>query len=123
MNPARRVRGVALGAALITVAAVVFDSWGAATWWGVPALAVGVALSEVAVVSLQFGRQTWAFSLTESVLGAAWVLHPGAWSVFGVMIGVLVAQVTLKRPRIKKQFNIAMFSCATALGSLTAGAT
>jgi hypothetical protein len=123
VNPSKRVRLVALGAALITLAAVVFDSWGAAMWWGVPALAVGVALSEVAVVSLQFGRQTWAFSLTESVLGAAWVLHPGAWSVFGVMVGVLVAQVALKRPRIKKQFNIAMFSCATALGSLVAGVT
>ncbi|HUR51028.1 MAG TPA: hypothetical protein VMZ11_02780 [Mycobacteriales bacterium] len=123
MNPARRVRTVALVAAAVTAAAIVFDSWGAQTWWGLPALAVAVALSEVAVVSLQFGRQTWAFSLTESVLGAAWVVHPGAWSVFGVLVGVLVAQVALKRPTIKKQFNIAMFSCATALGSLVAGAT
>jgi hypothetical protein len=123
VNPTRRVRGVAVCAALITLLAVVFDSWGGGAWWGLPALAAAVALSEVAVVSLQFGRQTWAFSLTESVLGAAWVLHTGAWSVFGVMVGVLVAQVALKRPLIKKQFNVAMFGCATALGSLTAGLT
>jgi hypothetical protein len=114
---------MALAAAVVTAGSVAFDSWGQQTWWGVPALAIAVALSEVAVVSLQFGRQTWAFSLTESVLGAAWVVHPGAWSVFGVMVGALVAQVALKRPLIKKQFNIAMFSCATALGSLVAGAT
>jgi hypothetical protein len=35
---------------------------------------------------------------------------------------VLVAQVALKRPMLKKQFNLAMFSAATALGSLAAGA-
>lgn len=123
MSPSRRVRGVALVAAVITAGAVAADTWGAAPWWAIPALAVAVALSEVAVVSLQFGRQTWAFSLTESVLGAAWVMHTGAWSVFGVAIGVLVAQTALKRPLIKKQFNIAMFSCATALGSAIAGLT
>lgn len=123
MSPSRRVRGVALAAAAITVGAVVTDTWGLAPWWAIPALAVAVALSEVAVVSLQFGRQTWAFSLTESVLGAAWVMHTGAWSVLGVAIGVLVAQTALRRPVIKKQFNIAMFSCATALGSAVAGHT
>ncbi len=123
MSPTRRVRSVALVAAVLTAAAVVGDSWGNSPWWAIPALAVAVALSEIAVVSLQFGRQTWAFSLTESVLGAAWVMHTGAWSVFGVAIGVLVAQVALKRPLIKKQFNIAMFSCATALGSVVAGLT
>jgi hypothetical protein len=123
VNPTRRVRGVALAASFVTAVAVVVDTWGHAPWWAIPALAAAVALSEVAVVSLQFGRQTWAFSLTESVLGAAWVMNTGAWSVFGVMVGVLVAQVALKRPLIKKQFNIAMFSCATALGSVVAGLT
>jgi hypothetical protein len=123
VSPNRRVRAVALVATAVTALAVVVDSWGQAPWWAIPALAAAVALSEVAVVSLQFGRQTWAFSLTESVLGAAWVMHTGAWSVFGVMVGVLVAQVALRRPLIKKQFNIAMFSCATALGSVVAGLT
>ena len=47
--------------------------WGGPPWWALPALALVVALSEIAVVSLQFGRQTWSFSLTESALGAAWV--------------------------------------------------
>lgn len=121
MNPTRRVRALAVGAVVLTLCTVLFDTWGEVSWWAVPALAVAVALSEVAVVSLQFGRQTWAFSLTESVLGAAWVADTGSWTVGGVFVGVLVAQVALKRPTIKKQFNLAMFSCATALGSLVAG--
>ena len=123
MSPSRRVRAAALCAAVIAAAAAGFDSWGMPVWWAIPALAVGVAVSEIAVVSLQFGRQTWAFSLTESVLGAAWVFHPGSWTAAGVCVGVLAAQVALKRPLIKKQFNLAMFSCATALGSVMAGLT
>lgn len=98
------------------------DGWGAPAWWALPALAAAVAMSEIAVVSLQFGRQSWAFSLTESVLGAAWVATTGSWSVVAVLVGVLVAQIVLKRPMLKKQFNIAMFCAATALGSLLAGA-
>ena len=101
MNPTRRVRGIALGAAALTAVALVADHWGGPPWWAIPALAIAVALSELAVVVLQFGRQNWAFSLTESVLGAAWVLHTGAWTVPGVAVGVLVAQVALKRPVIK----------------------
>jgi hypothetical protein len=123
VSPSRRVRAVALCAAVIAAAAGLVDSWSMPAWWAVPALAIAVAVSEVAVVSLQFGRQTWAFSLTESVLGAAWVFHAGSWTAVGVCVGVLAAQITLKRPLIKKQFNVAMFGCATTLGSLVAGAT
>jgi hypothetical protein len=119
----RRVRLVALSAALVALAAAVLDGWGTPAWWAVPALAASVALSELAVVKLEFGRQRWAFSLTESVLGAAWVFSQGGWSVAGVFAGVLVAQTVLKRQSIKREFNVAMFSSATALGSLVAGAT
>lgn len=123
MNPLRRVRLVALLAGLLALGAALADGWGISAWWAAPVLAVAVAVSELAVVKLEFGRQRWAFSLTESVLGAAWVAHPGAWSVAGVFVGVLAAQTLLKRPVVKRQFNVAMFSSATALGSLTAGAT
>jgi hypothetical protein len=121
MSPARRVRAVAAAAALLAAVASLLDVWGTPSWWAVPALAAAVALSEIAVVSLQFGRQTWAFSLTESALGAAWVTGTGNWSVLAVALGVLLAQTVLKRPRLKKQFNLAMFSAATAVGSLVAG--
>jgi len=123
VNPLRRVRTVALFAAVVALVAALTDSWGPSAWWAVPVLAIAVAVSELAVVKLEFGRQRWAFSLTESVLGAAWVVRPGSWSVAGVFVGVLVAQTLLKRPLVKRQFNVAMFSSATALGSLVAGAT
>ena len=122
MSPSRQVRAVAAGAALIALVASLLDVWGAPAWWAVSALVAAVALSEIAVVSLQFGRQTWAFSLTESALGAAWVTGTGNWSVLSVLLGVLTAQTVLKRPLVKKQFNVAMFTAATALGSLVAGA-
>ena len=121
-DPSRSVRAVAAMTAAVAIVAAFLDGWGQPAWWAVPALASAVALSEVAVVSLQFGRQTWAFSLTESVLGAAWVAGTGSWSTLAVLIGVMVAQFALKRPLLKKQFNIAMFCAATALGSLLAGA-
>jgi hypothetical protein len=121
VSPARSVRAVAAGAALVACVAALLDVWGAPVWWALPVLALGVALSEIAVVSLQFGRQTWAFSLTESALGAAWVTGTGNWTVLAVALGVLVAQTVLKRPAVKKQFNLANFSAATALGSLVAG--
>jgi hypothetical protein len=121
-DPARSVRFVAGLTALVAAGGALLDTWGGPAWWALPALAFGVAMSEIAVVSLQFGRQTWAFSLTESVLGAAWVAKTGSWSVVAVCMGVLTAQFVLKRPMLKKQFNIAMFSAATALGSLMAGA-
>ena len=120
MSPARQIRGVAGGAVLVAALAVLVEGWGGPTWWAVPLLAVAVASSEIAVVSLQFGRQTWTFSLTEGALGAAWALRTGGWTVAAVLAGVWVAQTVLKRPAVKKQFNLAMFAAATALGSLVA---
>lgn len=121
MSPQRKVRLLAVAFGCLALVAALRDTWGVTSWYAVPLLALGVALSESAVVSLQFGRQTWAFSLTESVLAVALVAGPGAWIPVGVALGVLTAQAYLKRPRLKKQFNIAMFGGATALASLVAG--
>jgi hypothetical protein len=120
VSPNRTVRGVAVGAAVVAILAALVDSWGMPAWWAIPLLAAGVAASEIAVVSLQFGRQTWTFSLTESALGAAWVISTGSWTAVAVVIGVFIAQTVLRRPSLKKQFNIAVFAGAAALGSLVA---
>ncbi|MCW2598230.1 MAG: hypothetical protein JWM02_59 [Frankiales bacterium] len=122
MSPTRTVRAVTVATAIVGVVACLFDTWGAPSWWGVPMLVAGVAVSEIAIVSLQFGRQTWTFSLTESALGAAWVIGTGNWSPVAVIAGVYIAQTVLRRPALKKHFNMAVFGTAAALGSLTAGA-
>ncbi len=122
MSPTRTVRAVAVATAVAGVVASLLDTWGTPAWWAVPLLAAGVAGAEIAVVSLQFGRQTWTFSLTESALGAAWVIGTGNWSPLAVVIGVYIAQTVLRRPALKKHFNMAVFGTAAALGSLTAGA-
>jgi hypothetical protein len=116
------VRAVAVATALVGVLASLLDTWAAPSWWAVPLLVAGVAASEIAVVSLQFGRQTWAFSLTESALGAAWVIGTGNWSSASVVLGVYIAQTVLRRPSLKKYFNMSVFGTAAALGSLTAAA-
>lgn len=122
MSPARQVRAVAAGAAVVALGALLVGGWGAPTWWAIPLLVAAVAGSEIAVVSLQFGRQTWTLSLTEGALAAAWALRTGGWTVAAVLAGVWLAQTVLHRPSMKKQFNLAMFAAATALGSLVAAA-
>ena len=121
VSPVQTIRAVAVGTAVAGLVAAAADGWGRPAWWALPLLAAVVALSELAVVSLQFGRQTWTFSLTEGALGAAWVLTTGAWTVLAVVLGVLVAQTLLHRPTVKKVFNLAVFGAATAAGSLVAG--
>ncbi len=122
MSPQRIIRAVAFGTALVGALAAAFDSWGAPTWWALPLLAAGVAAAEIAVVSLQFGRQIWTFSLTESALGAAWVIGTGNWTPAAVLLGVYVAQTALRRPLLKKSFNMVVFATGAVLGSLVAGA-
>jgi hypothetical protein len=76
-----------------------------------------VAISEVAVVHMSFGRQRWTFSLFEGVMAGAFVLASGAWSVVGVALGVLVAQTVRRQPMLKLWFNVSQFAAGAALGS------
>ncbi|MHB8452168.1 MAG: hypothetical protein ACYDAQ_17215 [Mycobacteriales bacterium] len=100
------------GAAVLGVVA----GWGQPGAWAVPALLAGVALSEIAVVHLAFGRQRWTFSCTDALLGAAFVLAPGAWVALAVAGGVAVAQLLRRQPRLKAAFNVSQF-CFAATGA------
>lgn len=122
MNPTRVVRTVAAVTAVIGALATAFDHFASPAWWAVPVLALAVAGSEMAVVNLQFGKQSWSFSLTESALGAALVAGTGSWTTAGVLLGVLLAQTLLQRPTLKKLFNLSVFGTGAAFGSLVAGA-
>lgn len=119
----RTVRLVAVACVLVAVAICAATGWGDVPPWAVLGLAGVVAVCEIAVVHLQFGRQRWTFSLTEGALGAALVVSPGAWTVVAVVLGAAVAQVVRNQPALKQQFNIAQFAAATALAQLVAGAT
>jgi len=107
-----RVRLVAAACLLAATALGLATGWGSPAWWAVPVLALAVAASELAVVHLQIGRQRWTFSLIEAVLGAALVFHGGAWTGAGVAAGVAVSQAVRRQPRLKLEFNVAMFAAA-----------
>jgi len=121
VGPPRRVRTVAAASFVLALVVCGLVGWGSAPWWAPLLLATVVAISEVAVVHLQFGRQRWTFSLTEGALGAAWVGATGSWSVLAVVAGVGFAQSLRRQPRLKLEFNIAQFALATAAGSAVAG--
>lgn len=120
MTPHGRIPAVIVGATLAAVPLMAVAGWGSPTWWAVPLLTLGVAFSETAVVKLQFGRQRWTLSLTDGVIAAAWSLSVGAWSVVAVALGVAVAQMIRRQPRLKVAFNVAMFAAAASLGTLVA---
>jgi hypothetical protein len=112
-----RVRTV--GGAALAVAAVVavLTGWGAPEWYYVPTLAIVVAISECAVVHLQFGRQRWAFSLTEGAIAAGLALSAGSWPTISVAAGVLVAQLVRHQPRVKLEYNVAQFAASVSLAA------
>lgn len=121
-GPARTVRAVGLASLAVAAGVAVLSGFGDVPWWSVPVLAAVVAVSEIAVVHLQFGRQRWTFSLTEGALGAALVAGTGGWSVLAVAGGVAVAQRVRHQPALKREFNVAQFAAATALAQALAGA-
>jgi hypothetical protein len=85
-----------------------------------PAVALGVAVSEIAIVNLRFGRQRWAFSLTEAVVGGAMVYSTGPWLVGAVAGGLAVAQVVRRKPLQKLGYNVAQFALSTAAAVVVA---
>ncbi|MCW2605394.1 MAG: hypothetical protein JWO60_87, partial [Frankiales bacterium] len=107
---------------LLAAAVAVHTGWGSAPAWAPLLLAAAVAVAEVAVVHLQFGRQRWTFSLTEAALATALVASSGAWVVVGVTLGALVAQVVRQQPRLKLQYNAAQFALSTSGAAAVAAA-
>lgn len=120
MTAAARVRLVTAATFLATVTVGTAAGWGRPSWWALPALGAAVTATELAVVHVTFRRQRWSFSLTEGVIGAAFVLAPGSWAVLAVAVGGLLAQRIRRQPGIKLAFNVTLFSASTAAGAWVA---
>lgn len=114
MKPTSKIYAMVAGATGAAAAGLLYAGWGHSAVWALPALAVAVALSELAVVNLSFGRQRWTFSCTEGAIGAALVLSFGGWVIVASALGVLIALLIQRTPRLKMVFNVAQFGAAAA---------
>lgn len=114
MQPFTKVRAVTVGAALATVLGLLYTGLDLPAAWAVPTLVAAVAISELANVHLNFGRQRWSFSCTEGVVGAALVFATGGWIAVVVAIGALIAGCVSRAPRLKTCFNVAQFGASGA---------
>jgi hypothetical protein len=114
MTSTRRIVALTGFAFLGCLPAAVYAGYGAPHWWALPVLAIAVAGSETAVVSLSFGRQRWSFSCTDGAIAGALVLANGSWTVIAVAVGALVAQHVRHQPRLRIWFNVTQYATATA---------
>jgi len=114
LSPPQRVTALGCAALVPAFAAMAGTAWGRPGWWALPLLALVVAASELAVVHLSFGRQRYSFSCTDGAIGASLVFATGSWIVAAVLLGVFVAQLARRQPRLKIGFNLAQFACATS---------
>lgn len=121
-EPAARVRFLTGAGLMLTALASLLIDWGRPTWWALPTLIAAVASTELAVVHVAFRRQRWTFSLTEGVIGAAYVFASGSWAVLAVAAGVLIAQRVRRQPTLKLLFNVTLFAASTLAGAATAQA-
>jgi hypothetical protein len=117
VSPQRRVAVLGVASFVLAGLACAYAGWGSPAFWAPFALAAGVAVSEVAVVHLAFGRQRWSFSCTDGAIGAALVFATGAWTAAAVVAGVLVAQTMRRQPRLKVWFNVAQFAASTGVAA------
>jgi hypothetical protein len=118
MRPASQLRAIALLLVLGSALLVVKTGWGHDAWLGLPMLAVAVAISESALINVTVARQRVTFSLTEGVVGAAFLLAPGGWVVIGVVIGLVPSLIITKQSALKFQYNLAQYFVATACAAI-----
>ncbi|HVT63564.1 MAG TPA: hypothetical protein VHD81_00225 [Mycobacteriales bacterium] len=117
MPPPARMRLLILAAAAAATAGGILTGWGDPVAYAVPVLATVVALAELAVVNLSFGKQRWTFSLTEAAIAASFVRSPRAWTVVAVAVGVFAIEVIRRRDLMQVAFAVTQYGAATALGA------
>ncbi|MGZ4663894.1 MAG: hypothetical protein ACXV5Q_02275 [Frankiaceae bacterium] len=122
-HPARRIRTLAGCAVVLALPGLVWVGLGDPAWWAVPALAAGIAVGELAVVTFTVGRGRWQFSCTFGALGIALLLSPGAWVALGALLGAGVAVTVRRLPRVRAEFAVAELTASASAGVLVAHAT
>ncbi len=116
----RRARAVTLALAALAVPLALLTDPASGSWRWIAVLAAVVTLTEMRPVHVARDGQRHSFTLTEGPLVAALALAPGRWIVLAVALGVLAAQLLRRLPHYKLAFNVAQFTAATTVATLTA---
>jgi hypothetical protein len=117
MAPGRTIGSARAVLAGTGVVLAIVAGWGNPSWWALPALGLGVLLSERAAVRIVFGRQAASFSLSDAVLAVALVLSPGSWIVVGFTCGYALGRVS-RQPWVKLSFNVVQHVWVVAVAVL-----
>lgn len=119
MRHQRTVLATAIVVALAAVAVGFQTGWGQPSWWGLPAVAIAVGLSEKYPTKVVMGRGgAMTLSLTDVFIAAGLLLAPGAWLAVAVVVGYTAALVMRRVAPLKIVFNLSNFGWATIVGSL-----
>ncbi len=90
-------------------------------WLALPVLAVLVGLAEFLLVRYRYGDEVDALNLVEAILAPLVFAFSGPLVVAAVAAGQIGAAAYRRNEPIKAAFNVAQWSLAAALGSLTVG--
>lgn len=115
---------LSLGAAAVAYGATALDLTppGDAPWLVLPVFAVLVGVAERLLVRYRFGGgEVDALTLVEAILAPLVFAFAAPYVVAAVAVGQLAAAVANRNEPLKAAFNVAQWSLAAAMGSVTVG--
>ncbi|MDT4938725.1 MAG: hypothetical protein QOG80_2396, partial [Pseudonocardiales bacterium] len=119
-SSSRELRIAILGVVtcLSTVVAFLKAGYGAVPWWGLVLFAVALVGSELADVRFVVSGEVWSLSLTEIVLGMAFVVWPGGWVTLASGVAIAALMIKQHTAPLKTFYNVAMFTFAASMASV-----
>src|SRR5919201_3084573 len=110
------------GLACLLVRGADLGNWGAEDTVAFLLLTAGILLSEQFQVPISFGSENLTFSLTEALWVGALILARPSVVTMSVAAGILIGQVTRRRPLHKLAFNAGQFLLALTAAQVVVAA-
>ena len=114
MRPATQLRVIAGLVVASSGLLAYLTPWGSPGWIGIPLLAIAVLAAESAPINVTVARQRVTFTLTEGVVGAAFLLAAGTWTILAVLLGLVPTLIATRQSALKFQYALAQYFIGTA---------